>query len=68
MLKTIVPMVGKRLHICSSRNDHAIAGLSMGGYGAIYLASQLPGYFGNAASFSGVLSPQSPDFIPAFGL
>jgi S-formylglutathione hydrolase FrmB len=66
VLKTIVPLVAKRLHICSARSDHAIAGLSMGGYGAMYLASELPSYFGTAASFSGVLSPESEDFVEAY--
>jgi S-formylglutathione hydrolase FrmB len=62
VLQDIVPLVAQRLHVCPGRSEHSIAGLSMGGYGAIYLASQLPGYFGSAASFSGVLSPESPNF------
>jgi S-formylglutathione hydrolase FrmB len=66
VLQGIVPMVAKRLHVCASRSEHVMAGLSMGGYGAIYLASQLPGYFGAAASFSGVLSPESPNFLSIF--
>jgi hypothetical protein len=66
VLQDLVPLVGKRLHVCAARSDHAIAGLSMGGYGAVYLASQLPGYFGSAGSFSGVLSPESPNFVNIF--
>jgi S-formylglutathione hydrolase FrmB len=66
ILQDLVPLVGKRLHVCSARSDHSIAGLSMGGYGAVYLASQLPGYFGSAASFSGVLSPENPNFLTIF--
>jgi diacylglycerol O-acyltransferase/trehalose O-mycolyltransferase len=66
VLDYLVPLAQKRLHICSSRSDHSIAGLSMGGYGAMYLASQRPSYFGSAGSFSGDLSPESPNFIASF--
>jgi S-formylglutathione hydrolase FrmB len=66
VLQDIVPLVAKRLHVCPQRSDHVMAGLSMGGYGAMYLASQLPGYFGSAGSFSGVLSPESPSFLSIF--
>ena len=50
------------MKILPSRADHAIAGLSMGGEGAAYLAEQLPGYFGSVAIFSGVLSLQRPEW------
>ncbi|HUO73257.1 MAG TPA: alpha/beta hydrolase-fold protein [Solirubrobacteraceae bacterium] len=66
ILQDIVPLVTRRLHVCPGRSEHSIAGLSMGGYGAIYLASQLPSYFGSAGSFSGVLSPQSANFLRIF--
>jgi S-formylglutathione hydrolase FrmB len=36
-------MIERRYRIRPQRRWHAIAGLSMGGYGAMYLASQLPG-------------------------
>lgn len=57
-LRELIPEIEQRYRIREGRRWHAIAGLSMGGYGAMYLASQLPGYFGSAASFSGALSPQ----------
>jgi diacylglycerol O-acyltransferase/trehalose O-mycolyltransferase len=66
LLDYLVPLAQKRLHICSGRGEHSIAGLSMGGYGATYLASQRPSYFGSAGSFSGDLSPESPNFIASF--
>jgi esterase/lipase superfamily enzyme len=62
----LVPMVEHRLRLLPGRSNRAIAGLSMGGEGAIYLASQLPGYFGSAASFSGVLSIQRPEWPSGF--
>lgn len=66
VLQDLVPLVGHKLNVCSGRSEHSIAGLSMGGYGAVYLASQLPGYFGSAGSFSGVLSPESPNFVSIY--
>ncbi len=66
VLQDLVPLVAHRLNVCPSRQDHVIAGLSMGGYGAMYLASQRPDYFGTAGSFSGVLSPESPNFISIY--
>jgi S-formylglutathione hydrolase FrmB len=62
----LVPMVEHRLRLLPGRANRAIAGLSMGGEGAIYLASQMPGYFGSAASFSGVLSMQRPEWPAGF--
>jgi len=61
-LEELIPLVEKRVKILPSRADHAIAGLSMGGEGAAYLAEQLPGYFGSVAIFSGVLSLQRPEW------
>ncbi|WCB96945.1 hypothetical protein DSM104299_05715 [Baekduia alba] len=61
-LNEVMPAVSKRYNICPQRSAHAIAGLSMGGYGALYLASQRPGYFGSAASFSGVISLHRPEW------
>ena len=57
-LRELIPDIEARYRIRQGRRWHAIAGLSMGGYGTMYLAGQRPDYFGSAASFSGVLSPQ----------
>jgi len=61
-LDELIPQVEQRLKILPGRRYHAIAGLSMGGEGAMFFASQLPGYFSSAASFSGVLSWELPAF------
>lgn len=66
MLKELLPMVQRRLRILPARSEHAIAGLSMGGEGAIYLAEQRPDFFGSAASFSGTLSIQRPEWPDGF--
>ena len=65
-LDQLLPLVRKRLRIRRGRRWHAIAGLSMGGEGAMYYATQRPGYFGSVASFSGVLSMQHPEYQLAF--
>lgn len=61
----LVPLVEARFRVLRGRSYHAIAGLSMGGFGATFLASQLPGYFGSASSFSGLLQHQRPQVEPA---
>ncbi|HEX8207113.1 MAG TPA: alpha/beta hydrolase family protein [Solirubrobacteraceae bacterium] len=60
----LVPLVESRFRVLPGRRWHAVAGLSMGGMGATFLASQLPGYFGSAATFSGFVAHQRPE-IPA---
>ena len=65
-LSELLPLVQRRLKILPSRSEHAIAGLSMGGEGALYLAEQRPDFFGAAASFSGSISIQRPEWPAAF--
>ena len=65
-LEELIPLVERRLRIRPGRRWHAIAGLSMGGLGALYYASQRPGYFGSAASFSGAISIQRPEWPAGF--
>jgi putative tributyrin esterase len=54
----IVKHVDARYRTRPERASRGIAGLSMGGYGAISLALAYPHVFGAAASHSGVLSPR----------
>jgi diacylglycerol O-acyltransferase / trehalose O-mycolyltransferase len=65
-LDELIPLVERRLPIRRARRWHAVAGLSMGGLGAAFYASQRPGYFGSAASFSGAVSIQRPSFQQGF--
>lgn len=65
-LDELIPLVEQRLKILPGRRWHAIAGLSMGGEGALYYASQRPGYFGSAASFSGAISIQRGEWPTSF--
>jgi len=60
-LDELIPLVEKRFLIRPGRRWHAIAGLSMGGLGSTYVASQRPDYFGSAATFSGFVAHQRPE-------
>jgi len=53
----IVRHVDAKYRTFASRDRRAIAGLSMGGYGAVTLALRYPATFAAAASHSGVLAP-----------
>ena len=64
-LGELTQFVERRYPIRPGRRWHAIAGLSMGGQGAMFYATQRPGYFGSVASFSGVLSLQRPEWPQA---
>jgi S-formylglutathione hydrolase FrmB len=65
-LDELVPLVLHRFRVRRGRRWHAIAGLSMGGEGAMYYATQRPGFFGSVASFSGPLSIQRPEWPAGF--
>lgn len=69
VLQEVVPQIEGRYRISADRRDRAIGGLSMGGYGAMVLAAQLPSYFGQAIGFSGMYDIQAPEvqaFVPFF--
>jgi S-formylglutathione hydrolase FrmB len=65
-LDELVPLIRQRFRVRPGRRWHALAGLSMGGEGAMYYSEQRPGYFGSVASFSGVLSIQRPEWPSGF--
>ncbi len=52
-------IVQSMFNLSEKREDHFIAGLSMGGYGAFKIALRHPDRYGAAASFSGVLDVDS---------
>lgn len=65
-LDQLLPLIQRRLRILPGRQNHAVAGLSMGGEGAVYLAEQRPDYFGTVGTFSGVLSILRPEWPTGF--
>ncbi len=56
----LVPWIDKHLHTTKTRAGRAVAGLSMGGYGAMHYAARHPDVFVAAASWSGSLDTNSP--------
>ena len=59
ILKELIPDVEKRFRASSERESRAIAGLSMGGYGALKFGVKHPEMFVFAASLSGALDAAS---------
>jgi S-formylglutathione hydrolase FrmB len=57
----LVPWVDATYRTIAGRRGRAVAGLSMGGYGALSYAARHPGTFAAAASFSGALEIGSED-------
>ena len=67
-LDELIPLVEKRYRVLPGRRWHAAAGLSMGGFGATFLATQLPSYFGSSATFSGFIQHQRPQAVQGLRL
>ena len=55
IIKELIPEIDKRYRTLARRDQRAIAGLSMGGYGAIKLGLKYPELFVVAGSFSGAI-------------
>jgi S-formylglutathione hydrolase FrmB len=56
----LIPWVDANFRTVGSRSGRAIAGLSMGGFGAMSYAARHPGTFAAVASFSGAVDIQNP--------
>ncbi len=54
-LDQVIPFIDGNLRTIATKQGRGIAGLSMGGYGAVRLAQDRPDLFGSVASFSGAL-------------
>lgn len=68
--KEVPAFVDQHFRTLTFREARYVAGLSMGGYGALKLALKYPGRFSLAGSFSGALTAAagtSPTLIDAFG-
>ncbi|MBC7899255.1 MAG: esterase family protein [Saprospiraceae bacterium] len=55
IVKELIPEIDKTFRTVADRDHRAIAGLSMGGYGAIKFGMKYPEMFSLAGSFSGAL-------------
>lgn len=63
-LHQLIPWVDANFRTRGSRGGRALAGLSMGGYGAIEYAARRPDLFVYAASFSGAVDTNDPELWP----
>lgn len=59
IMRELIPDVQKRFRTIEARDGRAIAGLSMGGYGALKFGVKYPDQFAFAASMSGALAAAS---------
>jgi S-formylglutathione hydrolase FrmB len=67
LIRELLPHIDQNFRTLNTRSARAIAGLSMGGYGAFKFALKRPDLFTFAASFSGALDPnQRTDDSPGF--
>lgn len=55
--KEVIEKIDASYRTIKDRKGRAISGLSMGGYGALYLSARHPDLFGAAGSMSGALNP-----------
>ncbi|WEV51525.1 alpha/beta hydrolase-fold protein [Lactobacillus sp. ESL0731] len=52
VMQNLVPLIERNYHIAQERSQHAIGGISMGGYGAARLALKYADYWSSAALIS----------------
>lgn len=57
IVKDVITKIDKTYRTIASKNGRVITGLSMGGYGALYLSGKYPELFVAAGSMSGALNP-----------
>jgi S-formylglutathione hydrolase FrmB len=62
-LGQLLPFIDRRFRTVASRRGRAVAGLSMGGFGAMSYAARHPDLFAAAASFSGVVDSRHPGYV-----
>jgi S-formylglutathione hydrolase FrmB len=64
-IREFLPFIARRYRIRSGRMNRGIAGLSMGGYGALHLAFRYPQLFGSVAAESAALMEHLPSVTVA---
>jgi S-formylglutathione hydrolase FrmB len=63
LLQEFFPFIEKRFRVASGRGHRAVAGISMGGYGALHLAFRHPQLFSSAGAHSAALIEKLPAFL-----
>lgn len=59
-VKQLIPFIDASLRTKADGRHRAIAGLSMGGFGALHYATAYPGMFAHASSYSGAVNTSLP--------
>lgn len=63
LLQEFFPFIEKRYRVAPGRDHRAIAGISMGGYGALHLAFRHPQLFASVSAHSAALIEKLPVFL-----
>lgn len=63
LLQEFLPFIEKRYRVAPGRRHRAIAGISMGGYGALHLAFRHPQLFAGVSAHSAALIDKLPAFL-----
>jgi S-formylglutathione hydrolase FrmB len=63
LLQEFFPYIEKHYRVAIGRANRAISGISMGGYGALYLASRHPQLFSSVSAHSAALIEKLPNFL-----
>ena len=63
LLQEFFPFIEKRYRVTAGRGHRAIAGISMGGYGALHLAFRHPQLFSSVGAHSAALIEKLPVYI-----
>jgi S-formylglutathione hydrolase FrmB len=63
LLQEFFPYVEKHYRVAAGRANRAVSGISMGGYGALYLAFRHPQLFSSASAHSAALIEKLPNFL-----
>lgn len=58
IVNDVIPLIEQTFHVCKSSESRFIAGLSMGGYGALYIGLKHAHMFSKVFSLSGVVYPK----------
>lgn len=60
LVDQLLPWIDDHYPTMASRSERAVAGLSMGGFGALSYAARHPDLFASASSFSGAIDTNVP--------
>ncbi|WP_432327028.1 alpha/beta hydrolase [Mucilaginibacter sp. P25] len=69
IIKEVIPFIDSKYRTVNDKKGRLITGLSMGGFGALYLSTRHPELFAAAGSMSGALDPNMTTWkLPPIGL